>query len=114
MAERVLRELRYHLFLCDEAGEFCGCQAAGAAEFRTALRRALADRGLTRFVKTTIMTCNQPGVRGPVLVVYPDGIWYDGLTVEDIPRFLDEQILAGRPLEDKLLRGPLVTGQTAY
>jgi (2Fe-2S) ferredoxin len=60
------------------------------------------------------MTCNQPGVGGPVLVVYPDGVWYDGLTVADVPRFVEEQLIAGRPLEDKLLRTPLVTGRSAY
>ena len=114
MSERRLSHLRYHILACDEAGEFCGCEAAGAAAFRKALRLALAQRGLARSVKTTIMTCNQPGAAGPVLVVYPDGIWYEGLTVEDVPRFIEEQLVAGRPLEDKLLRRPLVVGQSAY
>lgn len=114
MSDRRLPELRYHLFLCDEAGAFCGCEAAGAAALRKALRLEIARRGLARSVKTTIMTCNQPGVRGPVLVVYPDGLWYDGLTVADVPRFVEQQLIAGNPLEDKLLRDPVVTGRFAY
>ncbi len=114
MSDRTLPHLRYHILACDEAGDFCGCEAAGAAALRKALRLQIAQRGLARKVKTTIMTCNQPGARGPVLVVYPDGIWYEGLTVDDVPRFIEEQLIAGRPLEDKLLRRPLVTGHSAY
>ncbi|MCS6801126.1 MAG: (2Fe-2S) ferredoxin domain-containing protein [Chloroflexota bacterium] len=114
MSDRILRALRYHILACDEAGDFCGCERAGAAALRKALRQEIARRGLARAVKTTIMTCNQPGVRGPVLVVYPDGIWYEGLTVDDVPRFVEEQLIAGRPLEEKLLKRPLVTGHSAY
>ncbi|MFN8533611.1 MAG: (2Fe-2S) ferredoxin domain-containing protein [Dehalococcoidia bacterium] len=114
MADRLLGDLRYHILACDEAGWFCGCEAAGATEFRSALRKELVRRGLARSVKTTIMTCNQPDATGPVLVVYPDGIWYEGLTVADIPRFVEEHLVNGRPLEEKRLTRPLVIGRSAY
>jgi NADP-reducing hydrogenase subunit HndC len=111
---RRLAKLRYHVLACDEAGDFCGCQANGAAELRETLKVEIAKRKLAGAVKLTITNCNQPGASGPVLVIYPDGIWYDGLTLEDIPRFIDEQLIGGRPLEDKLMQQQRVTRQSAY
>ena len=35
------------------------------------------------------MNCNQPGVHGPVVVVHPEGVWYDGLKPEDIDEYLE-------------------------
>lgn len=113
MAE-YLAKLRYHIFLCDDAGDFCGCEAAGAGAVRKQLRMRLALRRLAPYVKTTLMTCNQAGARGPVAVVYPDGVWYDGLTVDDIDEFIDEQLVAGRPLERLRMQTAPVTGQYAY
>jgi (2Fe-2S) ferredoxin len=55
-------------------------------------------------VKLTMAHCGRGGDEGPVLVVYPEGTWYSGLTLMDVPRFIDEQLIAGRPLADQLLR----------
>ncbi len=40
---------------------------------------------------------------GPTVVIYPQGIWYGGVTPEDVPRILDETVIGGRILEDLLI-----------
>ncbi len=37
--------------------------------------------------------------RGPNMVVYPEGIWYSGVQVADVPELVREQFSNGRPLE---------------
>ena len=40
---------------------------------------------------------------GPTVVVYPDNVWYGGVTVEDVERIIDEHLVGGRPVEFLIL-----------
>jgi (2Fe-2S) ferredoxin len=102
---KVLDKLRFHIFLCTDGKDFCGCEANGNAALSGALRQELAKRRLMASVKINIMQCRQPGIAGPVLVVHPDGTWYNGLKAENVPEFIEQQILLGRPLERFVMRG---------
>ena len=111
---QVFSKLRYHVFVCVDAGSFCGCEANGSGDFLVALRQQLIKRRLMPYVKTTLMNCNQPGARGPVVVVHPDGVWYDGLTAEDVEVFVETQLMAGQPLTGHLMQSAPQTGHSAY
>jgi (2Fe-2S) ferredoxin len=111
---QVLSRLRYHVFVCVDAGSFCGCEANGSGDFLVALRKQLVKRRLMPFVKTTLMNCNQPGAHGPVVVVHPDGVWYDGLTAEDVEAFIETQLLGGQSLSSRLMQSEPQTGHSAY
>ena len=41
---------------------------------------------------------------GPVLLVWPEGIWYGGVTPERIERIVREHVIGGAPIEDWILR----------
>ncbi len=104
---RVLGKLRYHLFVCSDGRDFCGCEANGGPAVLAALRQELVRRRLTAQVKVTLMQCRQQGAAGPVLVVHPDGIWYEGLRAEHAGEFVERQILRGEPLERFVMKaGP--------
>ncbi len=102
---KLLDKLRFHIFLCTDGKDFCGCEANGGAELSGALRRELAKRRLMANVKVNVMQCRQPGIPGPVLVVHPDGVWYNGLKAENVAEFVDEQILKGQPVARFVLQG---------
>jgi (2Fe-2S) ferredoxin len=36
---------------------------------------------------------------GPVMVVYPDGVWYNKVTPEDVEEILDQHIGQGKKVE---------------
>ena len=111
---QVLSKLRYHVFVCVDAGSFCCCEANGSGDFLVALRKQLVKRRLMPYVKTTLMNCNQPGAHGPVVVVHPDGVWYDGLTAGDVETFIDMQLIAGAPMASHLMQSAPKTGHSAY
>lgn len=104
---RVLDKLRYHIFVCTDGKDFCGCEAAGSAALLAALRQELVKRRLMSRCKITLMQCRQQGAAGPVLVVHPDGIWYQGLKAGDAAAFVDQQVLKGEPLAGFVMRSAL-------
>ena len=72
---------RTHLLVC--AGT--GCVSCGAFAVKDALEKEVARRGLQNEVLVLATGCNGFCERGPILMVPPDGIFYQRLAVEDVP-----------------------------
>jgi (2Fe-2S) ferredoxin len=50
---------------------------------------------------------------GPIAVVYPDGTWYRGVTVEVADRIIDEHLVGGRPVEEHVFATDSLSGPFA-
>lgn len=96
-----MEPFRLHLFACQQVKPegLSSCTARGATEVLDAMRQELAAQGLDADVQVT--TCGSLGLceRGPNMVVYPEGIWYSGVKVEDVPELVREHFVGGRPVE---------------
>jgi len=90
-----LKTYRTHLLLC--AGT--GCVSNHSFEIKRALEEELARHNLTDEIAVVATGCNGFCERGPVMLVEPDGIFYQQLKVEDIPHLVEEHFLKGRPVE---------------
>jgi (2Fe-2S) ferredoxin len=56
----------------------------------------------------TKVGCLRVCAGGPILVVYPEGTWYAGMTADRIPRFVQEHLVDGKPIEEWIFaRNPL-------
>ena len=99
-----------HVFLC--IGDACCSCETGAAAWE-ALKKELKDRNLSLAdgplaCYRTKVQCLRVCSGGPVAVVYPEGTWYAGLTADRIPRFVQEHLVDGRPIEEWIFtRNPL-------
>jgi NADH:ubiquinone oxidoreductase subunit F (NADH-binding)/(2Fe-2S) ferredoxin len=85
-----------------------GCVSCGSLNLKDRLESELKDRGLSDEVKVVITGCNGFCAEGPIMVVYPEGIFYKKLTQEDIPFLVEEHFLKGRPVEKFLYTGPTI------
>jgi (2Fe-2S) ferredoxin len=74
------------------------CSNRGSNAVLEALRAELGKTGLSDEVQVT--TCGSVGLctRGPNIIVYPEGTWYSGVQVADVPEIVKEHFINGRPL----------------
>lgn len=78
------------------------CIARGSAEVLQLFRDLQGEKGLIHF-KVVATGCLEPCLAGPTVVVYPDDVWYGGVTLGDVERIIDEHLCEGRPVEFLLL-----------
>lgn len=94
---------KYHVFFCTnqrEGGEAC-CGQHNALEIRNYAKARIKDLGLSgeNGVRINTAGCLDRCELGPVLVVYPDAIWYRYLDREDIDEIIDEHLVHGRQVD---------------
>ena len=98
---------RSHVLVCAGAG----CVSSGCLVTEEALVDEIAKLGLDREIKVIETGCIGTCDLGPVLVVYPEGIFYRNVTATDAREIAHEHLLKGRPVQRLLYRDPL-TSQT--
>ena len=102
-----------HIFLC--VGESCCSKEQGELAWK-ALKDQLKERDLSLSTGPaacyrTKAGCLRVCMEGPILVVYPEGNWYGGMTEERIPKFIERQIVQGEPIEEWIFaKNPVGTG----
>ena len=94
---------RIEVLLC--AGT--ACLSSGAREVKAALLEALAEEGLTGEVRIVETGCMGPCELGPIMLVYPEGIYYVRVKPADVREIVREHFLKGRPVRRLLWAGEL-------
>jgi len=82
-----------------------GCVSGGAFEIKKTLEEELKKQKLDEEVQIITTGCNGFCANGPIVVVQPDGVFYQMLTPEVIPYLVEEHFLKGRPVP-KLMYTP--------
>lgn len=96
-----------HVFICTnyrESGKQC-CANGGAKElqeYAKAKIKALGQNGRGK-VRINNAGCLDRCSEGPVLVIYPEGMWYHYKTQADIDEIIHEHVLNGRVVTRLLL-----------
>lgn len=94
---------RRHVFFCvnqREAGETC-CANFGARQMRDYAKQRIKDLGLhgEGEMRINLAGCLGRCEQGPVIVVYPEEVWYTYVDEEDIDEIIEEHLLNGRVVE---------------
>ncbi len=67
-----LKNLRTHILVCEHKT----CLKRGGRESTKELKHTLKESGLHKQVLVTKVDCLDQCEHGPVMAVYPDGVWY--------------------------------------
>jgi len=97
-----------HVFVCvndrpadDPRG--C-CLAKGSQQVRDQLKKGLKTRGLNRIVRANASGCLDACAFGATVVIYPEGVWYGGVTVADVEEIIERHIIRGEVIERLLMQ----------
>jgi len=97
----------HHVFFCTnqrEKGASC-CNNFAAQSIRDYAKARIKALGVSGAGQIRV---NQAGclgrcAEGPVLVVYPEGIWYTYSTRQDIDAIIERHLMQGEPVQDLII-----------
>ena len=94
---------KYHVFFCTNqraTGEAC-CNNHGASEMRDYMKKRVKELGkrIPDKVRVNTAGCLDRCGEGPVIVVYPEGIWYTYVDKTDLDEIVEEHLVHGRVVE---------------
>jgi len=84
--------IRSNVLVCGGAG----CLSSGCHAVQDALKQELTKRGLDKEINIVVTGCMGPCDLGPVLLVHPDGTFYQRVTALDVPALVEEHFIKGR------------------
>ena len=96
---------RSHVLVCAGAG----CVSSGCREVRDNLIQGVMEFGLQGEVKVIETGCIGSCDLGPIVVVYPEGVFYQKVKAEDVRVIAEEHLFKGRVVERLLYTEPTTT-----
>ena len=94
---------RSHVLICTGTG----CQSSGADEVKVSLQDELSKHDLLDEIKIVETGCHGFCEKGPIMIVYPEGVFYCELKPEDMEEVVEEHLLKGRTVERLLFKEPM-------
>ena len=94
---------QYHVFFCCNQrtnGEAC-CNDHGATAMRDYAKGRVKELKLSGpgKVRVNMAGCMDRCQEGPVIAVYPEGVWYTYIDKEDVDEIISEHLQNGRVVE---------------
>jgi (2Fe-2S) ferredoxin len=103
---KIMEKPKHHIFVCASfraSGEPQGvCHKKGSGSFLGYLENELLDRGLTDVVVSS-SGCLKGCDHGPVMVIYPENLWYGGVESEEVIDEILDALETGQPVSRYLL-----------
>ena len=96
-----------HVFVCTSGDD---CPSKGDVEgFVKHLRAEVIKAGRQRDIRINKAGCFSQCGHGPMMVFYPEIVWYEGVTQADLPEIVQSHVLGGTPVA-RLVYAPGVKG----
>lgn len=92
----------HHIFICtnerDSTASRPSCLPQGSKKLKSAFKDAIKDAGLKHKVRANESGCLDQCEHGPVVVVYPDAVWYGGVRPSDAEEIVQQHLVKGKPV----------------
>ncbi|MEC9489312.1 MAG: NADH-quinone oxidoreductase subunit NuoF [Halanaerobiales bacterium] len=98
---------RSHVLICTGTG----CVSSGAKTLKDSLAEELAANDLSGEIKIVETGCHGFCEKGPIMIVYPEGVFYCEVQSDDVAEIVEEHLLKGRTVERLLFKEPMTEEQ---
>lgn len=97
----------YHIFCCvnerpDSAIREC-CKKKRAIELRNYMKKKVTSLKLGK-IRVNQSGCLDQCENGPVMVIYPQGVWYKYKNFEDVDEIINSHLIKGKIVSRLLLK----------
>jgi (2Fe-2S) ferredoxin len=98
-----MAKFEHHVFICtnerEESASRPSCAKGSSEKLKPVFKDAIKEAGLKGKVRANELGCLDQCEHGPVVVVYPDAVWYGFVHVGDVEEIVHEHLMHGRPVE---------------
>jgi NADH-quinone oxidoreductase subunit F/NADP-reducing hydrogenase subunit HndC len=94
---------RGHLLVCGGTG----CVSSGCKAVISAFQEELRKKKLDEEIKVVETGCHGFCEKGPLVIVYPEGVMYCRVETKDVPEIVSEHLMKGRPVSRLFFAEPL-------
>ncbi|HPX17735.1 MAG TPA: NADH-quinone oxidoreductase subunit NuoF [Deltaproteobacteria bacterium] len=98
-----MKVFRSHILVCGGTG----CRASGSETVHQAVVKEIAAKGLSDEVAVVETGCNGFCAAGPIMVIYPEGTFYQYVKADDVKEIVEEHIVKGRPVKRLMYKEPV-------
>ena len=97
---------RKHIFVCINERDNTLKKSCGSLglDIRNKLVEELRKNNLLHEVRANKSGCLDKCIIGPTIVIYPQGIWYKNVNLNDVPDIVQETIINDRIIKRLLLK----------
>lgn len=103
-----MKRFNKHIFVCENKrpeGHPRGCcSEKGSSELREHLKQKIKEIGLNSSIRVNSSGCLDACEFGAVVLVYPEQVWYGGVTKNDVDEIIQSHIINNTPVERLMIR----------
>ena len=102
-----MAKFQHHVFVCTnfrEPGNPRGsCTPDGKSVLLPLLQAGVKEAGIKPLVRVNKSGCLDQCEHGPIVVVYPEAVWYGFVHMKDVQEIVEEHLVHGRPVKRLML-----------
>ena len=105
-----MKRYEKHIFICEnkrpkDDPRGC-CFDKGSSEVKAKFKERLKELRLKSSVRANTSGCLDACEFGASVVVYPEQIWYGGVTINDVEEIIQDHIINNKPVERLFIKHP--------
>lgn len=98
-----MKRFEKHIFVCEnrrpDDHPRGSCAQKGSESIRAFFKSKIKSLGLNTEVRANASGCLDACEFGATVVIYPEQIWYGGVTENDVDEIINEHIIKNRPVK---------------